>query len=168
VLIKDEALHHCFRLYDEKAKVRFPDSMEIDVLEIPKVRESDDSQLSNWMRFFAAREKEDFEMLAQTNPAISEAWGVIKHLSADESTRMIAESREKALKDINSWLSGARKEGLQEGLQEGERKGRQEGEKEKACTIAKNLLRKKMPLDDIMDTTGLSLEEVKRLSAELS
>jgi predicted transposase/invertase (TIGR01784 family) len=33
VLIKeDDVLHHCFRLYDEKTKIRFPDSMEIDVL----------------------------------------------------------------------------------------------------------------------------------------
>jgi hypothetical protein len=33
--------------------------------------------------------------------------------------------------------------------------------------VAKNALRKKMPLEDIADLTGLSLEEVKRLAADL-
>jgi predicted transposase/invertase (TIGR01784 family) len=73
---------------------------------------------------------------------------------------MIAESREKALMDINSWVSGARREGRQEGLQE----GRQEEKKE----VAKNLLRKKLSFDDIADATGLSLEEVKRLADALN
>jgi predicted transposase/invertase (TIGR01784 family) len=157
IIIKEnDTFHHCFRFYDEKAKVRFPDSMEIDILEIPKVREADDSQLSNWLRFFAANEKEEFEVLAQTNPAIAEAWGIIKHLSADESARMLAESREKALMDINSWVSGARREGRQEGRQEG------------VYSVAKNLLREKMPAETIARLTALSLEEVKRLAADLS
>jgi predicted transposase/invertase (TIGR01784 family) len=161
VLIQEnETYHHRFRFYDEKTKVRYPDSTEINILEIPKVNKEDQTDLGNWMRFFAAEEEEEFEMLAQTNPAIAEAWGVIKHLSADESARLIAESREKARMDIDSWIADA--------LEEGEQKGRQEGEQKKAYAIAGNLLRKKMPLSDIVDATGLPFEEVRRISAELS
>jgi predicted transposase/invertase (TIGR01784 family) len=99
-------------------------------------------------------------MLAQTNPAMAEAWGVIKRLSADESARMIAESREKALMDFNSAVGSARRKGLQEG----EQKGRQEERLE----VAQKLLRKKMSYDDIVDATGLSLEEVNQLASGLT
>jgi predicted transposase/invertase (TIGR01784 family) len=123
VLIKEnKELHNRFRLYDEKTKARFPDSMEINVLEIPKVRDDDESRLSNWMRFFAANTEEDFMAIAQTSPAIAEAWGVIKHLSADESARMIAESRENGRLDMEAYKETGRREGLQEGLQDGQRK----------------------------------------------
>jgi predicted transposase/invertase (TIGR01784 family) len=157
VLIKEnEVFHNRFRLYDENTKARFPDSMEINVLEIPKVRENDGSRLSNWMRFFAAKTEEDFMALSQTSPAIAEAWGVIKHLSADESARMIAESREKGRMDMEAY----RETGRREGLREGEQKGKLE--------VARNLLRKKLSADDISDATGLSIEEVKKLTASLT
>ena len=37
--------------------------------------------------------------------------GVLKELSADERTRMIAEDHKKARRDEALWLDGARKEG---------------------------------------------------------
>jgi predicted transposase/invertase (TIGR01784 family) len=152
--------HSRFRFYDEIHKVSFPDSMEIDILEIPKVRKKahkdDKSPLGNWMRFFSARKKEDFEMLAQTNPAIAEAWSVIKRLSADESARMIAESREKALRDYTSMQAEAHRKGLWEG----ERKGKLE--------VARNLLQEKLPVELVAKSTGLSVEEVSQLASGLT
>jgi predicted transposase/invertase (TIGR01784 family) len=59
VLIKENgAYHNRFRLYDERTGAHFPDSIEIDVLEIPKKREADGTPLGNWMRFFSARTEE--------------------------------------------------------------------------------------------------------------
>jgi predicted transposase/invertase (TIGR01784 family) len=101
--------------------------------------------------------------LAQTNPAINEAWGVIKVLSGDERSRALAEAREKARMDLDSFLGDARYEGRQEGLQE----GRQEGRQEEKWEVARNLLRKNMSHDDISDATGLSLDEINRLAADL-
>jgi predicted transposase/invertase (TIGR01784 family) len=157
VLMKENGVfHNRFRLCDEKTKARFPDSMEINVLEIPKVRENDGSQLSNWLRFFAATTEEDFMALSQTSPAIAEAWGVIKHLSADESARMIAESREKARMDMEAY----RETGRREGLREGEQKGKLE--------VARNLLQEKLPVELVVKSTGLSLEKVKQLASSLT
>jgi predicted transposase/invertase (TIGR01784 family) len=146
---ESESYHHRFRFYDENKKIRFPDSIEINTLEIQKVHELDGTLLSAWMRFFRAREEEDFEMLAQTNPAIAEAWGVIKHLSADESLRMLAEAKEKARRDRVSAEADAHDEGLQEGI----------------YSVARNLLQMNMPLADVVKATGLPPEEVKRLAA---
>jgi predicted transposase/invertase (TIGR01784 family) len=94
--------------------------------------------------------------VAQTSPAIAEAWGAIKHLSADESARMVAESREKARMDMEAYRETGRREGLREGRQE-EKLG-----------VAENLLRMKMPVDDVAKATGLPLDEVRRLAAEFT
>jgi predicted transposase/invertase (TIGR01784 family) len=156
--------HSRFRLYDEKNGLNFPDSMELNILEIPKIHkkphQNDASPLGDWMRFFAAQKKEEFEMLAQSNPAIAEAWSVIKRLSADDSARMIAESRDKALRDFNSMKTEAHRKGKLEGLQEGERKGKLE--------VARNLLQEKLPVELVVKSTGLTLAEVKQLASGLT
>ena len=153
---ENESYHNCFHLYDRKTGAFFPDSMEINILELPKMPESDGTHLGNWMSFFNARTEEDFMSAARTSPAINEAWGTIKYLSGNERERALAEAREKARMDLDSWLSDARYEGRQEGRQEG------------IFAVARNLLRKKMSYDDIVDATGLSIAEIKRLAAELT
>ncbi|ONI48250.1 hypothetical protein AN643_02515 [Candidatus Epulonipiscioides saccharophilum] len=56
-------------------------------------------------------------------------------------------------------INTALKEGKAEGLAEGEAKG--------IIKVAKNLLKKGFEIDVIMETTGLSEEEVKKLQAEI-
>ncbi|MDR2390244.1 MAG: Rpn family recombination-promoting nuclease/putative transposase [Planctomycetota bacterium] len=165
ILIRENGeFHNRFRLYDERTKTRFPGSLEINILEIPKVREIDASRLGDWMRFFAAKTRGDFMKLARKSPALAEAWGVIKRLSEDESARMIAEAREKGRRDFAAF----RETGRQEGLREGEQKGRQEGLREGKREIVRNALREKLPLETIGKLTGLSLEEVEQLARGLA
>jgi hypothetical protein len=68
---------------------------------------------------------------------------IIKRLSADESARMIAESREKALRDSVSRQAEAHRKGLREGERKGELKGKLEGRVE----VARNLLKRNCPLN---------------------
>ena len=98
--------------------------------------------------------------VAESNPAIKEAWGMIKVLSGSERDRALAEAREKARLDLDSALGDARYEGIQKGLQEGLQKVLQE--------VARNALQKKMPHTDIADLTGLSLDAIKKLATELT
>jgi hypothetical protein len=160
--------HLRFRLYDERTKVCYPDFLEINVLEVPKARGAEESRLANWLKFFAAETAEEFEMLSQTNPALARAWGVIQRLSGDAEARRLAEYEEMARWDDVGRYEGAFKngemKGRQEGLQEGEQKGRQEG----IHSVAENLLRMKMPVDDIVKVTGLPLDEVKQLAANFT
>jgi predicted transposase/invertase (TIGR01784 family) len=155
LLEETREFHNRFRLYDERTKIHYPDSLEINVLEVQKARDADNSPLANWLRFFAAETAEEFTMTAQTRPAIAEAWGVIQYPSADEEARRLAEYEEMARRDEADRQKGAYSKGLQEGRQEG------------IYSVATNLLHKKMSHDDIVDATGLSLEEVKRLAADL-
>ncbi|MDR1242881.1 MAG: hypothetical protein LBM00_08915, partial [Deltaproteobacteria bacterium] len=125
---------------------------------------------ANWLRFFAAETAEEYAMIAQTRPAIAEAWGVVQYLSGDEEARRLAEYEEMSRRDQADRQKGAYKQGLQEGrqegLQEGRQEGLQEGRQEEKLEVARNALRKKMDHNMIADLTGLSLEEVKRLASD--
>jgi predicted transposase/invertase (TIGR01784 family) len=151
-MIKEsENFCHRFSLYDKVNNVSFPDSMEVITLEIQKVNDSDQSPLSQWMRFFKAREKEDFEMVAQTNPAINTAWGVVQILSEEESARMIAEAQEKAYKDRVS----------------AEDEAYNHGQQKLTLELIKMFLKKKMPVDEITKFTKLPLDAVNKLEVGL-
>ena len=109
--------------------------------------------------------------VSQTNPAINEAWGVIKVLSGDEQARAIAEAREKARMDHDSFLADARSEGLEEGLEKGRAEGREagwaEGLAEEKIEVTRNLLQEKTSVELIAKATGLTLEEIRRLADSL-
>ncbi len=153
-LIKgDAAYHHRFRLYDAENKLAYPDSMEINLLEIPK-RKDDGTALSRWLKFFAARSEEDFMSLAQMNPAMDEAWGVIKYLSGDEQERALAESREKARRDLVAMYDTGREEGREEGLQHERRR------------VALSMLNLDIPEEKILAATGLSKEQLDKLKED--
>ena len=153
VLIKEnDKLHHVFLRYDKVEQICLPGSTEIHVLEVQKVQKRDDSPLANWLQFFAAETEEDYEMAAQTRPAIAEAWGVIQHLSADQEARLKAEYEEKARRDEADRMKGAYREGLQEGL----------------ISVIRNAVRKGMGHADIADLTGLSLEQAKQYIAKFA
>ena len=58
-----------------------------------------------------------------------------------------------------------RAEGRREGRQEGRREGRQEGRREEKIAFAQKLLKRNRPIDEIVEDTGLSYEEVLSLSS---
>ena len=111
--------HHQFR-YRTVDGIGLTNLAEINTLELAKLpRETDKTELWNWMRFIATTDEEELNMLATKSPELRKAVGVLKELSADERTRMIAEDREKARRDEVSRLNRARREGREEGREEG-------------------------------------------------
>jgi predicted transposase/invertase (TIGR01784 family) len=153
ILVKEiKEFHHNFIRHDRRTNITYPDSSEIHILEVQKAKNADASPLANWLRFFAAETAEEFIMIAQTRPAIAEAWGVVQYLSGDEETRRLAEYEEMARRDEADRQKGAYKQGRQE----------------EKLEVARNALRKNMDHSMIADLTGLSLEEVKRLASDLT
>lgn len=160
-LIKtDSAFHHRYRLYDQENRLEYSDALEINVLEIPKVREDETSPVSAWLRFFAAKTEDEFMSLAQTSPAMEEAWGVIKELSADERERLLAEDREKTRRDNAAYYET----GLVEGIATGVEKGRAEGRMEERKNLVANMLAQGVSPEQISSFTGLTLGDVKALA----
>ena len=112
------------------------------VLKLPE--DADGTELYDWAKFIAADTEEELNMIAERNPQVAQAVVRLRELSADERARDLYERREKARRDQSSRERWAAK------LQ--------------ALEIAKNALRKKMTVDDIMDITGLTREEVENLN----
>ena len=73
--------------------------------------------------------------LAQTSPAMEEAWGVIKELSADERERLLAEDREKTRRDKAAYYETGLVEGIATGIARGREEGLVEGRMEGYATI---------------------------------
>ena len=99
-------------------------------------------------------------MLATGGPLLIKTVGVLKELSADERTRLIAEAQEKARRDEASRVNWAREEGRREGREE----ARQEGRREQTKNIARKLIKLNVPIDEIVEATGLTLKEIEELN----
>ena len=81
-----------------------------------------------------------------------------KYMSEEEDKKKIQ----------NSLLSEAKEEGISQGISQGYTSGINDGiskgENKKSIEIAKNMLKKNMSIEDISDITGLSIEEINKLT----
>ena len=77
-----------------------------------------------------------------------------KYMSEEEDKRKIQ----------NSLLSEAKEEGISQGYTSGINDGISKGENKKSIEIAKNMLKKNMSIEDISDITGLTIEEINKLT----
>ena len=183
-LVSDsEHFHNKYRLYDSETGSLFTDVMEIHTLELKKVPPSsappeDDKKTERqiyWLRLIKAEREEEIEMLATKIPEIGEAYKVMKRLSQDEEMRLLYDSREKAIRDEQARLYGAREEGIEIGLEMGREVGLEEGleigreeAKREAVEVARNLLKMGFGAEQVMlVTTKLTISEVEELQTEL-
>lgn len=121
-----------------------------------------------WIAYFSGKySKEELEEIAMTTPAIKEAVGFEDTFLQDKIERRAYEQREKAIRDYYSYMSAFKEEGLQQGLQEGLQRGiqqgLQQGMQEGIRKVAINLLKANMPIDFIVQNTGLNEQEILHL-----
>jgi predicted transposase/invertase (TIGR01784 family) len=102
---------------------------------------------------------------------MEEAVDMLRTVSMDREARMLAEAREKAIKDINSIRGDGIEEGIKKGIEEGIKKGIEEGIKkglkEGKREDAKMMLKEGLDLNLIIKITGLTESEVLELEDEL-
>ena len=94
-------------------------------------------------------------MAESKNEEIEKAKKELEKLAMNPEHRELYELRLKAIRDEMN----IRYSGYIDGMTEGEAKGKAEEKTE----MAKKLLKKQMPIRDIAEVTGLSLEEIERL-----
>ncbi len=136
--------HHRFTLYDADAGVEFTDIIEVHSLELNKLPENTDgTQLYDWAKFIATNDEEELAVIAERNPQVGKAVVKLKALSADERARDLFERREKARRDQASEKKWAIKE--------------------REIEFAKKMLARKRPIDEIIEDTGLTREEINDL-----
>ena len=129
-------------------------------------------RMAKWIRFLTNEDDARWEEMANQDPIIENAVDMLRTVSMDREARMLAEAREKALKDINS----IRGEGIEEGIKKGIEKGRKEGIregiekgiKEGKREIAKKMLMEGADINIIVKMTELTESEVLELKDEMN
>ena len=176
--IDTEQYSTAFHLWEDKDRsCKLTDVLEIRFLELPKFRKKQpdlSKPLDRWLVFIEDSPEEVREMAKKQEPAIARAEEVLERLGSFDEIRRYYESREMAIHDEVTRLTGARAEGIEEGIAKGieagiakgiakgRAEGIAEGRAEGIAEIARSLLD---ILDDrtISEKTGLAIEEVARL-----
>jgi predicted transposase/invertase (TIGR01784 family) len=104
--------------------------------------------------------------LTKKNPRIGKAVVILKKLSEDERTRMLAEDREKAWKDQQGRLDFALQQGFEQGREKGREEGLRKGVTETKIEMAKKALSEGLSVELIQRLTGLKPEEIGALKNE--
>ena len=163
----DERYFHKYSMRDEKDNSMFTDLLEINLLELQKLPKADDgTNLWDWLRFIKkTNNQEEMEMLAHENPEIEKAYDALQDLSNDEAIRHEAQQREMYLQNEMAINEERYEQGIKEGIEKGIKEGKEQGIKEGKIEIAKNLLSIHLPLEQISNATGLSIDEIKELQS---
>lgn len=128
------------------------DLFELHIIEIPKAKkileQDTTNELAQWMMFFNNPNEKEVEKIMEENKEIKRAMDELKELSQDEELRRIAELKEKAILDEKMARIGLTQA------------GKREGAKEAKIEIAKKLLKMNYSIEEIMNITELTSNEI--------
>ena len=155
--------------------------IELHILEIPKIKEKDlvKNELAQWLKFIENPENEEVNKMLENNDFFKQAREELSYLSGDPDFQELVRSRAFFLMDQHSLNEQAKREGLKQGLEEGRergivegkkegkkegiKEGIREGEKQEKVKMAKKLFKLKMPIEQIIELTELSKEELDKI-----
>ena len=167
---EDNRCHHKVSFCDTKTGIPYTDLMELHILELKKLPKKirDEDGIIRWMRFFSGKTREDFKEMAKTDQYIEEAFDELEKLSADEKKRLEYEAREKAVRDYNTLMRSALRDGRKQGLEQGQKLGQRQGAESKLKEITQRMLNKGLSPEEIADMTGENPDTICKLTAELN
>ena len=171
---EDGPYHEIARLRRDYQNKILSNKMEIHFIQIPKfIKENRgvDTKIDQWMHFISQKNPKEVRLSMQENKEIKKANDEYEYLTGEEAERRIAFLRDKAIRDENNMREGAREEGLElgrtEGREEGREEGRAEGERKNQIKIAQKMLTKNMKIEEIMEITELTKEEIEKISKDM-
>lgn len=146
---KDDRCYRKIMFCDTKTGEPYTDLMEIHILELCKLpqEEQNETEIIRWMRFLGAKSRKEFEKMAEKDPYMQEAYDMLEQMSADERKRLEYEAREKAIRDYNTQMYSARKQGITD--------------------IITVMLKKGNTAETIASMTDVSLETVKEIEKKI-
>jgi len=163
-------------ILDKKTQEQDLKDFSFTFIELPKFKKEIGELKSHedrWCYFFKhANDPEDIgELIDSSDEVIKKAYNQLEaHNWTNEELRAY-EASEKEAKDVKSRevfvQQEARQEGRAEGIKKGRAEGIKEGEKLKAIKTAKILINKDFNTQLIVESTGLSEEEIEGLKKEV-
>jgi predicted transposase/invertase (TIGR01784 family) len=156
LLPEEKDYYNEYALCNRKTGRVFAELLAVNVLELPKLpKEADGTPLWCWGSFFKCETAEEFAMVAEEEPGVKKAVGVLMELSEDERNQMIQDARDRWLTDHQNAMNYQ--------LRLGKEEGKTEGSQQKQLEIARNALSEGVSPETIQKITGLSLEKIAAL-----
>jgi predicted transposase/invertase (TIGR01784 family) len=147
-LFKDQLFWHTYHLREDKTHELLTDDAEIHFLELRKMKKfSEDSPITWWLEFIKNPHSEVVDKIGEFEPIIKEAVEMFDYVTSDPETRELIRIREAGLRDYNSDINSAKRE----------------GELNKAREAAVKMFSKGINVNDISEVTGLSSSEIEAL-----
>ena len=141
------------------------DALHVVYVELSKLREvmeksvDDMTDLEKWAVFFRyasePRYRETVNEVIASKGGMEMAGNLLMSISQDERERAVFRSRRMYQTDYESDMATSWDNGRREGMLEGRR--------EAATEVARKMLKRSIPMEDIMDLTGLTQEEIEQL-----
>ena len=134
------------------------DALELHFLELPKFLRSKNEgnkKLRQWLDFISNERKGEIEMAVKENEKIAKAKKEYEYLTGDAAVQRLAFLRDKWERDHNSEIAWERKEAMKL------------GEEESKKQIAKEMLKRNMKEEIIIEITKLTNEELEKIKKEL-
>ena len=141
----------------EFADTVLTNDIEMHILEIPKINDNEmlKDELVQWLRFIKEPENKGVEKFMEENKYLKQARKELEHLSGDPDFKRLLESRAGFLRDVDAKIEVAEEKGKE--------KGREEGKRKKQLEIAKKMKDKNKPIEEIIEITELSKQEIEKL-----
>ena len=176
--LKDiDKVHTKWQIREEKVVDKvLTEDLEIHIIMLPKARKGkEENELMQWLAFLDNPNKKGVKEMKKKNKDIADALWKLEEISEDKKLRRIAELKAKWELDEKSaryyWkekgLAEGREEGKKQGIEEGIKEGIEKGEKNKTMEIAKKLLKKGIDIEVIIESTGLTKEEIEELKSSI-
>ena len=167
-----------WRLRNKKGE-DLTNSLEVDIIELPKVPKKYKSNLFfDWLTFIKARREEEFKMIENNTeyPEVKQAIARLAQLSSDEATQILYDyqlkktmdervlQREAIEKGMRKGIKKGMKQGVMEGMRKGEIKGKIEGKIE---GVVKLITKYGANIDEAMKDLELPAEYKDKVLAKL-
>lgn len=162
----DNYFHHEVQLLDNKTKEVFYDKLTFIYLEMPKFNKTEDeltSMFEKWL--FVLR---NLSRLMERPKALQERIFTKLFEAAEiaKFTKLEYDSYEESLKAYRDWkntIDTEKKISWEEGHEKGREEGFEEGQEKKTIEMARNLKVRGIPINIIVECSGLTEEEINAL-----
>ena len=160
--LEEQEYHSKWKIIEERTrKTILTNDLELHILEIPKIKVegTEKTDLIKWLKFIDNPKSKEVEEYMKENVAIKQANEKLDKMLEDEHLRKIAEWREMAIIEENSMKKSAYRKGREEGEIRGEARGKKLEKRE----TAKKLKELNVDINIIIQSTGLTKEEIEKL-----
>ena len=158
-----EYITRTIRVADKNREYEINNKVEFYYIELKKFREENPDMkepINQWLSFIDMEKGDRLEMAKKENKEIEEAVEEYETLTGDALVKRLAEIRLMSELEENSALETAKNEGLELGIEQ--------GKKQNKIETTKKLLKLKMPMEQIMEITELTKEEIIEVQKDVT